>query len=68
MTYGENEFNHVFDGSALLQKFNITETGVTYNSRFLRSYAYTTNLEHGQIVVSEFGTTGKSVTKSKLGK
>ncbi|XP_050736587.1 carotenoid isomerooxygenase-like [Eriocheir sinensis] len=68
MTYGDIEFNHVFDGSALLQRFAITETGVTFNSRFLRSYAYTTNLEHGQIVVSEFGTTGKSVAKGKLSK
>nr|XP_053644350.1 carotenoid isomerooxygenase-like [Cherax quadricarinatus] len=68
MTYGENEFNHVFDGSALLQKFTFGETGVSFASRFLRSYAYTTNLEHKQIVVSEFGTTGKSIAKSALSK
>nr|XP_045609656.1 carotenoid isomerooxygenase-like [Procambarus clarkii] len=68
MTYGEYEFNHVFDGSALLQKFTFGETGVTFTSKFLRSYAYTTNLEHQQIVVSEFGTTGKSVAKNKLSK
>ncbi|XP_064108966.1 carotenoid isomerooxygenase-like [Macrobrachium nipponense] len=68
MTYGTSEFNHVFDGSALIQKFTIGETGVTFTSRFLRSYAYTTNLENEQIVVSEFGTTGKSVTKNKLAK
>ncbi|KAG7157614.1 carotenoid isomerooxygenase-like [Homarus americanus] len=68
MTFGEYEFNHVFDGSALLQKFTFGETGVTFASRFLRTYAYNTNLEHEQIVVSEFGTTGKSVAKSKLSK
>ncbi|XP_071512555.1 carotenoid isomerooxygenase-like [Panulirus ornatus] len=68
MTYGEYEFNHVFDGSALLQKFTFGETGVTFSSRFLRTYAYNTNLEHEQIVVSEFGTTGKSVAKNKLSK
>ncbi|KAK7070188.1 Beta,beta-carotene 9',10'-oxygenase, partial [Halocaridina rubra] len=68
MTYGASEFNHIFDGSALLQKFTIGETGITFSSRFLKSYAYTSNLEHEQIVVSEFGTTGKSVTKSKLAK
>nr|XP_027223258.1 carotenoid isomerooxygenase-like [Penaeus vannamei] len=68
MTYGEHEFNHVFDGSALLQRFTFGETGATFCSRFLKSYAYTTNLENEQIVVSEFGTTGKSVTKGKLAK
>ncbi|XP_063588330.1 beta,beta-carotene 15,15'-dioxygenase-like isoform X2 [Penaeus indicus] len=68
MTYGENEFNHIFDGSALIQKFTLGENGATFSSRFLRSYAYTTNLENEQIVVSEFGTTGKSLSKSKLGK
>lgn len=68
MTYGEHEFNHVFDGSALLQRFTFGETGATFCSRFLKSYAYTTNLENEQIVVSEFGTTGKSLSKSKLGK
>ncbi|KAK3894029.1 hypothetical protein Pcinc_002188 [Petrolisthes cinctipes] len=68
MTFGESEFNHIFDGSALLQKFTFEETGVTFASRFLQSYAYTSNMEHQQIVVSEFGTTGKSVAKGKLGK
>nr|XP_027223259.1 beta,beta-carotene 15,15'-dioxygenase-like [Penaeus vannamei] len=68
MTFGESEFNHVFDGSALMQKFTLGENGATFSSRFLRSYAYTTNLENEQIVVSEFGTTGKSLSKSKLGK
>ncbi|XP_042886627.1 carotenoid isomerooxygenase-like [Penaeus japonicus] len=68
MTYGEHEFNHVFDGSALLQKFTFGENGATFSSRFLKSYAYTTNLENEQIVVSEFGTTGKSLSRSKLGK
>ncbi|KAK4313520.1 hypothetical protein Pmani_015136 [Petrolisthes manimaculis] len=68
MTFGESEFNHIFDGSALIQKFTFEETGVTFASRFLQSYAYTSNMEHQQIVVSEFGTTGKSVAKGKLGK
>lgn len=68
MTYGTSEFKHIFDGSAIMQKFAISETGITFTSRFLRSYAYATNSEHEQIVVSEFGTTGKSVTKNKLAK
>ena len=66
--YGDQEFNHVFDGSAVLQKFTISETGVTYLNRFLRSYAYAANSENKQVVVSEFGTVGCSVAKNKLQK
>ncbi|KAA0203831.1 hypothetical protein HAZT_HAZT004551 [Hyalella azteca] len=68
MKYGDHEFKHVFDGSAMLQKFTISETGMTYTSKFIKSFAYTTNTEHQQIVVSEFGTRGCSVTKGFLSK
>jgi len=68
MKYGDSEFNHVFDGSALLQKFNFSEIGITYSSKFLRSYAYTCNSENESIVVSEFGTTGASVKTGKMAK
>lgn len=68
MTFGDQEFKHVFDGAAVMQKFTFGETGVTFTSKFVKSYAFETNLEHGQIVVSEFGTTGKSVSKNKLSK
>lgn len=68
MKYGDQEFNHVFDGSAIFQKFEVTETGVVYTSKFLRSNAYVSNSEHKQIVVSEFGTKGSSVSKGVLSK
>lgn len=68
MKYGDSEFNHVFDGSAILQKFSFSEIGITYSSKFLRSYAYQSNCENESIVVSEFGTTGKSVAKGKMAK
>ncbi|CAL4146233.1 unnamed protein product, partial [Meganyctiphanes norvegica] len=68
MKYGDSEFNHVFDGSALLQKFTFSEIGITYSSKFLRSFAYTSNSENESIVVSEFGTCGKSAAKGKMAK
>jgi len=68
MKYGDSEFNHVFDGSAILQKYTFSEIGITYSSKFLRSYAYTSNCENESIVVSEFGTVGKSVAKGKMAK
>lgn len=68
MKYGEHEFKHVFDGSAILQKFTFSEIGVAYTSRFITSYAYLSNSEHKQIVVSEFGTKGSSVSKGAFAK
>jgi len=68
MKYGDQEFKHVFDGSAILQKFSISDTGVTYTSRFLRSNAYVSNSENQRIVVSEFGTKGSSTSKGLFSK
>ncbi|KAF2364947.1 Carotenoid oxygenase [Trinorchestia longiramus] len=68
MKYGSQEFKHVFDGSAILQKFSISETGISYTSKFIKSHAYQANTEHQQIVVSEFGTTGSSTSKNFLSK
>ena len=49
-------FNHWFDGMALMHRFHIRDSQVTYSSRFLRSDSYVQNLEKNRIVVSEFGT------------
>jgi len=68
MKYGKEEFQHVFDGSAILQKFSFGENGVAYTSRFIRSYAFLSNSEHQKIVVSEFGTKGTSVAKGAFNK
>ena len=50
------QFNHVFDGMAFMQKIDIRDGNVWYSSRFLRSDAFCNNIKHGKIVVSEFGT------------
>ncbi|XP_069038565.1 carotenoid-cleaving dioxygenase, mitochondrial isoform X2 [Lepisosteus oculatus] len=54
--FGNHEYNHWFDGMALMHQFKIEGGTVTYRSRFLRSDSYCANSEHNRIVVSEFGT------------
>ncbi|XP_076867979.1 carotenoid-cleaving dioxygenase, mitochondrial isoform X3 [Brachyhypopomus gauderio] len=54
--FGNQHFNHWFDGMALMHRFQITNGHVTYSSRFLRSDSYNSNSEMNRIVSSEFGT------------
>jgi len=61
-SFGRDVFNHLFDGSALLQQFTIKNGEATYMCRFVRSKAFLSNLTAGGIAVPEFGT---SVRRSK---
>ncbi|XP_041855949.1 beta-carotene 15, 15-dioxygenase 2, like [Melanotaenia boesemani] len=54
--FGNDKYNHWFDGMAMMHRFHIYEGNVTYSSRFLRSDSYVCNSEKNRIVVSEFGT------------
>ena len=55
--YGEKDiFNHLFDGSALLQKYIIREGQVQYQCRFLQTASFIKNIQAGRIATSEFGT------------
>ncbi|XP_012690255.2 beta,beta-carotene 9',10'-oxygenase [Clupea harengus] len=54
--FGNEHYNHWFDGMALLHQFRIEDGQVTYKSRFLRSDSYQQNSERDRIMVSEFGT------------
>ncbi|NXW80727.1 BCDO2 oxygenase, partial [Hirundo rustica] len=54
--FGNDKFNHWFDGMALLHQFQLAHGTVTYRSRFLRSSSYLRNSQHNRIVASEFGT------------
>ncbi|KAI7812931.1 carotenoid-cleaving dioxygenase, mitochondrial isoform X1 [Triplophysa rosa] len=54
--FGNQHYNHWFDGMALLHRFQIEGGQVTYRSRFLRSDSYKQNSERNRIMVSEFGT------------
>ncbi|XP_068097058.1 carotenoid-cleaving dioxygenase, mitochondrial-like [Hyperolius riggenbachi] len=53
---GKYNFNHWFDGMALMHKFTIAKGEVTYMSKFLQSNAYKSNEAENRLVVSEFGT------------
>ncbi|KAL4715571.1 hypothetical protein ACJJTC_009197 [Scirpophaga incertulas] len=53
---GEQRFKHLFDSSALLHRFAISDGCVTYQCRFLRSEARRRNHAAARIVVTEFGT------------
>ncbi|NXC52299.1 BCDO2 oxygenase, partial [Aleadryas rufinucha] len=54
--FGNDRFNHWFDGTALLHQFQLAHGTVTYRSRFLQSSSYLRNSQHNRIVASEFGT------------
>ena len=53
---GEEQFNHWFDGLAMLHAFSIERGRVGYANRFLRSSAYEAWKRQGKILYSEFGT------------
>ncbi|XP_043532463.1 beta,beta-carotene 9',10'-oxygenase-like isoform X1 [Chiloscyllium plagiosum] len=54
--FGNDMYNHWFDGMALMHQFRIEDGNVTYMSKFLRSETYQTNSANNRIMVSEFGT------------
>ncbi|KAJ6633290.1 Retinoid isomerohydrolase, partial [Pseudolycoriella hygida] len=54
--FGNDVYNHAFDGLAVLHRYHISNGKVTYNNRALEGEAYTTNMVANRIVVSQFGT------------
>ncbi|XP_036433952.1 retinal Mueller cells isomerohydrolase [Colossoma macropomum] len=53
---GDEPFNHLFDGQALMHKFDLKNGKVTYYRRFLRTDAYVRAMTEKRIVITEFGT------------
>ncbi|XP_045533325.1 carotenoid isomerooxygenase-like [Pieris brassicae] len=53
---GKYEYQHIFDGSALLHRFAIFDGQVTYQCKFLISNTYKKNKIANRIVVTEFAT------------
>ncbi|XP_045147677.1 retinoid isomerohydrolase [Echinops telfairi] len=53
---GSEPFYHLFDGQALLHKFDFKEGHVTYHRRFIRTDAYVRAMTEKRIVLTEFGT------------
>lgn len=54
--YGNDTYKHLFDCSALLHRFNISNGKMTYQNKFLNSESYKKNMAANRIVVSEMGT------------
>jgi carotenoid isomerooxygenase len=57
---GNMTYDHIFDGAALLHRFNIVGGRVTYQCRFLMSSSHKRNIAANRIVVSEFGTVARA--------
>ncbi len=53
---GDQDYNHWFDGHAMLHAFRIGSGTVSYRNRFLETQSRTEALEAGEIVRSEFAT------------
>ncbi|XP_050300991.1 carotenoid isomerooxygenase [Anthonomus grandis grandis] len=53
---GKDEFQHLFDSSALLHRFGIKNGTVTYQCKFLRSEIYKKIWTANRLVMTEFGT------------
>ncbi|XP_008211130.1 carotenoid isomerooxygenase isoform X1 [Nasonia vitripennis] len=53
---GEYRFDHLFDSSALLHRFEINNGSVTYQRRFIQTDVYKKNHAAKRIVITEFGT------------
>ena len=53
---GDQDYNHWFDGHAMLHAFRVADGTVGYRNRFLQTKSRTEALEQGEIARSEFAT------------
>jgi len=53
---GDQDYNHWFDGHAMLHAFRVGDGTVGYRNRFLETKSRTEALEQGEIARSEFAT------------
>ena len=68
--YGERDYNHVFDASSMIRKFNIRHEKdedktlkVDFTQRYLASKSHTNNTDADDIVVTELFTLGREDLK-----
>lgn len=64
--FGQDIFQHLFDGSALIQKFSIEKGQVYYSCRFLRTKSFMENLKAGAITRNEFATNANSDNRAVI--
>uniref|UniRef100_A0A8C4H9E8 Retinal pigment epithelium-specific 65 kDa protein n=1 Tax=Dicentrarchus labrax TaxID=13489 RepID=A0A8C4H9E8_DICLA len=53
---GDEPFYHLFDGQALMHKFDLKDSQVTYYRKFIRTDAYVRAMTENRVVITEFGT------------
>ncbi|XP_015255447.1 PREDICTED: retinal Mueller cells isomerohydrolase-like [Cyprinodon variegatus] len=53
---GDEPFHHLFDGQALMHKFDLKGGQVTYFRKFIRTDAYVRAMTEKRVVITEFGT------------
>uniref|UniRef100_A0AAQ5YIS4 Retinoid isomerohydrolase n=1 Tax=Amphiprion ocellaris TaxID=80972 RepID=A0AAQ5YIS4_AMPOC len=53
---GDEPFYHLFDGQALMHKFDFKNGQVTYFRKFVRTDAYVRAITEKRVVITEFGT------------
>lgn len=62
---GEDRYNYLIDGLAVVHKYTLRNGQVTYQNRLLESESLRKNKAANQIVVSEVGTLATSRDSSK---
>jgi len=53
---GDEPFYHLFDGQALMHKFDFQDGKVTYFRKFVKTDAYVRAITENRVVITEFGT------------
>lgn len=56
--FNSNQYQHLFDGPAMLRKFTIKLGKVFFECKYLNCQTWRTNRKHNRIIVPEFGTKG----------
>lgn len=60
-TYGDKTYNHLFDGHALVHKYQIANGKIFYSNKFLETKSYTKSLSESRLY-AVFGTVDQSST------
>ncbi|KAM9500922.1 retinoid isomerohydrolase [Clarias gariepinus] len=53
---GSEPFYHLFDGQAMMHKFDFSHGQVTYFRKFIKTDAYVRAITENRVVITEFGT------------
>ncbi|XP_069113793.1 beta,beta-carotene 15,15'-dioxygenase-like isoform X2 [Argopecten irradians] len=56
---GVDKYEHLFDGMAAVQKYEVKNGSAVFTRKFINSKSYQKNMAANRIVVSEFGTIAK---------